>query len=174
MQHTASTQPDDMRLSRAWAARFLTGAGQLPISFTLDEQPITGIPDAWNPSAHARRIDANIIETIFEGMDPATGLQLRLSAWNILITRSWSGRPGSPMPGNNRRLCSATSRRWTAHLQARPPYFTTAMGILPARTGTLPRKHRCVKASRLPLPRWAAMPAIMPFRITGSCSRRVV
>jgi len=73
-----ATQPADMRRCRDWAARHLARAADLPISFWLDGQPVAGIPASWQPTASRRWIDANIIETVFEGADPATGLSLRV------------------------------------------------------------------------------------------------
>ncbi len=73
-----TTHPADMRKCQDWSARHLACAADLPISFTLDEQPIAGIPANWQPTASRRWIDANIEETVFEGTDPATGLSLRV------------------------------------------------------------------------------------------------
>ncbi|MEZ4863587.1 MAG: alpha-galactosidase [Caldilineaceae bacterium] len=70
--------PADMAQSRAWLEHFFTDATTLPLSFVLDEQPITGIPEAWQPVVHRRRIDANLTETVYEGRDPASGLQVRV------------------------------------------------------------------------------------------------
>ncbi len=50
-------------MSRSWAGRFLSGPASLPVSFRLDGRPAAGMPDAWQPAARRRRIDANIIET---------------------------------------------------------------------------------------------------------------
>jgi alpha-galactosidase len=67
-----------MTTIRAWATRALSSAAGLPISFSLDGQAIRGIPEAWQPVATRRVVDANITETVFEGTDPATGLQVRV------------------------------------------------------------------------------------------------
>ena len=72
------TTPEDMSKSRAWARRFFSRAADLPISFVLDGKAINGIPEEWQPVAHRRRIDANISETVFEGTDPRTGLNVRV------------------------------------------------------------------------------------------------
>jgi len=64
--------------SRAWAGRFLSGAADLPISFVLDDKAIGGIPEEWQPTSHGRRIDARICETVFEGNDARTGLNIRV------------------------------------------------------------------------------------------------
>jgi len=67
-----------MEKSREWAGRFLTGPAALPISFVLDERAITGIPEDWQPTSHRRRIDANILETVYEGSDAGTGLNVQV------------------------------------------------------------------------------------------------
>ncbi len=75
---TAATSPEDMRKSRAWTGRCLSGPAALPISFTFDGRAISGIPEAWQPTSRWRRIDANIFETIFEATDARTGLNVRV------------------------------------------------------------------------------------------------
>lgn len=72
------TTPEDMRMSRDVAARFLTDPSTLPLSFVLDETAIAGIPKDWHPVPIRRRIDATIIETVIEGTDPTTGLEIRV------------------------------------------------------------------------------------------------
>lgn len=72
------TRPEDMLKSRTWAAPFFSRAGDLPISFVLDGKTISGIPEEWQPVSNRRRIDANITETIFEGTDTRTGLNVRV------------------------------------------------------------------------------------------------
>ncbi|MCL4507354.1 MAG: alpha-galactosidase [Chloroflexi bacterium] len=71
-----TTTPEDMTMSRAWAARMFADASTLPISFVLSRQAVRGIPAAWQPAMRTRRIDANIFETVFEGADAATGLRV--------------------------------------------------------------------------------------------------
>lgn len=70
--------PDDMRQSRSWTARFIADPARLPISFLYDGKAIAGIPASWNPVIKKNRIDANILQTTFEGMDDATGLALKV------------------------------------------------------------------------------------------------
>src|ERR1700687_1362257 len=72
------TKPEDMLMSRTWAARYLSNAADLPISFVLNGQIIRGLPNAWQPIVNRRRIDANITETVFEGTDNKSGLQVRV------------------------------------------------------------------------------------------------
>src|SRR5713101_7766671 len=69
-----------MAQSRAWAEPLFAHAADLPISFVLDGSPVRGIPTAWRPSSRRRRIDANIIDTVFEGTDPGTRLNVRVES----------------------------------------------------------------------------------------------
>ncbi|MBI4553995.1 MAG: alpha-galactosidase [Candidatus Latescibacteria bacterium] len=73
-----TTHPEDMRKSREWAGRFITGSDALPVSFVLEERTIAGLPEDWQPVSSRRRIDATISETVFEGNDPRTGLNVRV------------------------------------------------------------------------------------------------
>ena len=75
--HTPTTA-EDMGKARKWAGRFLDGPTRLPISFGYGGKPVHGIPADWQPTSHKRRIDANLVETVFEGRDPATGLKIRV------------------------------------------------------------------------------------------------
>lgn len=72
------TTPEDMLKSREWAGRFFSRAADLPISFMFDGKAINGIPKEWQPVSHRRIIDANIVETVFEGNDAKTGLNIRI------------------------------------------------------------------------------------------------
>lgn len=67
-----------MAQGRAWTERFFSAAADLPISFKLNGQALRGIRKEWRPSSRRRMIDANIVETVFEGTDPGTGLTLRV------------------------------------------------------------------------------------------------
>lgn len=69
----SSTHRDDMTRSRAWENRYLCDATSLPITFKVDGTMVAGIPRNWNPTSKRRRIDANIVETVFEGKHPACG-----------------------------------------------------------------------------------------------------
>jgi len=72
------TQPEDMQKSREWTSRLTESPEGLPLSFVLDGKAVRGIPEGWNPTSKSRRIDANIMETVHEGRDPATGLSVRV------------------------------------------------------------------------------------------------
>ena len=72
------TTPEDMLKSRTAVGCFFSSATRLPISFVLEGKALGGIPEEWHPVAHRRRIDANISETVFEGIDARTGLKVRV------------------------------------------------------------------------------------------------
>lgn len=78
------TTPGDMSQSQACAERFFSRAIDLPISFVLNGKAISGIPEDWHPISSRRRIDANISETVFEGTDPGTGLNVRVECTQYL------------------------------------------------------------------------------------------
>ncbi|MFB3893980.1 MAG: alpha-galactosidase [Phycisphaerae bacterium] len=80
----AATTGRDMDLCRAWTGKFLSGGENLPISFKLDGKAVAGIPAAWRPTRTRRRVDANIIETVFDGRDGKTGLAVRVECVEYL------------------------------------------------------------------------------------------
>jgi len=77
------TKPEDMLKSREWASRFVNPSA-LPISFVFEGKTIAGIPAEWKPVSRRRRIDANIIETVLEGDDAKTGLNIRVECAEYL------------------------------------------------------------------------------------------
>ena len=79
-----STTPEDMLKSRSWAGHFVSAPENLPVSFLYDGKEITGIPSVWTPVCQKLRIDANLIETIFEGNDASTGLRVRVECLEYL------------------------------------------------------------------------------------------
>ncbi len=76
--HPAAPSRADMGAQGRLAAALLAGPSMLPISFTYGGRRIAGIPETWRPTAVRRRIDANIVETAFEGRDERTGLGIRV------------------------------------------------------------------------------------------------
>jgi alpha-galactosidase len=98
------TDPADMEKSREWTGRFLSGAGSLPVSFTLDGKAVTGIPSGWKPTMRKRRLDATMVETVFEGREPDTGLILRIECveyadYPVVEWTAWFTNTGSrPTP----------------------------------------------------------------------------
>jgi len=78
------TRLDDMDRGRGWTNRLFSSPTSLPISFMLDGKAVAGIPEDWGSRSSRRRIDANIIETVFEGHDAKTGLKLRIEYMEYL------------------------------------------------------------------------------------------
>ncbi|MEI6519244.1 MAG: alpha-galactosidase [bacterium] len=72
-----ATSPADMVKSRNWTGRYFSSPSKLPFSFYKDGKKIYGIPDDWYPTIVKKRIDANIVETVFEGIDSA-GLMVQV------------------------------------------------------------------------------------------------
>ena len=104
MYVSPATRPDDMTKSRMWAGRFISSPASLPIAFRLGGKTITGIPEDWKPVSRRRRIDANIIETVFEGNDPKIGLSIRAECveycdYPVVEWTAWFTNTGSqPTP----------------------------------------------------------------------------
>ena len=69
---------NDLAKRNAWAEHFLSDAAHLPIAFELEGQKLRGIPATWQPTAATRRLDANLLESVFEGHDPESGLHVRV------------------------------------------------------------------------------------------------
>jgi alpha-galactosidase len=67
-----------MAQPRCWTGAFSAAPSQLPFSFLYDGKKTNGIPDAWNPVTTTRRIDANMVETVYEGADGDSGLTVRV------------------------------------------------------------------------------------------------
>jgi alpha-galactosidase len=72
-----ATNPQDMVLSRTWTEAFLDAPATIPISFIYNGKKIKGIPATWKPTVTTRRVDANLIEHVFEGVSSRTGLKIR-------------------------------------------------------------------------------------------------
>ncbi len=72
------TQPADLIILRKWSGPFHGLPEKLPISFRCDGQLVRGIPAVWRPTVTTRRLDAHIIETVYEGTDPFTELTMRV------------------------------------------------------------------------------------------------
>ncbi len=80
----SGTTAADMEQCRRWSARFLSAAQDLPLSFRYDGARVRGIPAAWNPVVSRRRIDANLVETVFKGTEPQGDLHLRVECLEYL------------------------------------------------------------------------------------------
>ena len=121
---TPLTIPEDMKRSKAWTAANFGNPADLPISFDLDGETSHGIPAAWQPTIQRRRIDANLIETIFEGTDPHTGLTVRVELteyqdFPVVEWVAWLSNAGStPTPMIHDILALAACRREGSTVQA--------------------------------------------------------
>ena len=103
---TNQTQPEDMALGRAWSERFFSDPTDLPISFMLEGRAVRGLPANWQPTAQRRRVDANIVETIYSGADPDSGLALRVEVTqyqDFAVTEwvAWLSNPGASRSFND-------------------------------------------------------------------------
>ena len=81
METTASSmQPgsEDFARIRLWAGFFFARPENLPFSFVYAGQEIRGIPAAWKPVQRSRRLDANLVETVYEATDPTGALKIRV------------------------------------------------------------------------------------------------
>ena len=79
-----ATLPADMLKSRQYIARFLSNPGRLPIGLKIDGRTVTGIPEDWKPVIRKRRIDANLVDAVFEGADPTNGIAVRVECLEYL------------------------------------------------------------------------------------------
>jgi alpha-galactosidase len=77
-KNDSMTQPEDLEQSRIRTKHLFSKADRLPISFNYDGKKFSGIPNHFRPVHRIRRMDSNLIETIFEGEDPETHLNIRL------------------------------------------------------------------------------------------------
>lgn len=88
----------DMEKNRTLTKRFFQCEATLPISFIYNDKKIRGIPCEWNPVHRKYRIDSNIIQTIYEGNDINTGLNIKVECleyfdypvveWTALFTNN--------------------------------------------------------------------------------------
>ena len=75
---TSKISPSDMAQSRLWTADYFSNPNNLPVSFLYSGKRIEGIPESWNPTEQKSRIDANILQTVFAGLDQETGLATKV------------------------------------------------------------------------------------------------
>ncbi|MCX7805613.1 MAG: alpha-galactosidase [Planctomycetota bacterium] len=100
----AATKREDMILSRALKARFFSSPSGLPVSFRLDDAPVAGIPGTWKPAFRRRQIDARLVETVFKGLAPGGGLEVRVECleyldYPVIEWTAWlANRGGAPTP----------------------------------------------------------------------------
>ena len=163
MNTTASTSPADMEQLHVWTARYFASAKQLPVAFNLGGKAIAGFPDRWQATTRRQRIEANLVETVYEGTDPVTGLRLRVEVteyqdYPVVEWVAWLTNMGTAPtpPSRATRRCSTIATATTAAPRATPP-------------STRPSPRATRSASR----RKAGTPATARGRTSGCCSRRV-
>jgi hypothetical protein len=74
----------DMNISHSHIGKLFLSPESLPFSFTYNGRRISGIPDEWRPVSKKRRMDSNLLETVYEGNDVHTGLQVCLECMEYL------------------------------------------------------------------------------------------
>ncbi|HOU14264.1 MAG TPA: alpha-galactosidase [Anaerolineae bacterium] len=135
------TQPADMAKSRTWTSHWFANAADLPIAFVLDDRVIHGIPAAWNPSRKHRLLDANLIETVFTGQDPHTGLSVRVECleyrdYPVVEWVAWftnTGQEATPILRDIRALDGAFSGKAPALYHCNGDFYS-AEGYTPQET----------------------------------------
>ena len=164
-------KPEDMLKSRAWAKRFFSSAADLPISFVLDEKAIHGIPQEWHPVLNRRRIDANISETVFEGTDARTGLNVRVECteyhdYPVMEWVAWFTNKGQE-PTPIIRDILALDGTFTGS----SPVLYHCNGDFYSAEGYTPQETPLPAGDASVLPPTAAVPVTAHFPTTASCSR---
>ena len=142
---TNQTQPEDMAVGRAWSERFFSNAADLPVSFLLDGRATQGLPAPWQPTAQSRRVDANIVETVYSGADPDSGLTVQVEVTqyqDFPVTEwvAWLSNPSSvPSPLiSELRALDAAFNGPTPTLQHSNGDFNSATGYTPRQTALDP------------------------------------
>jgi len=107
----SATQPEDMARNRK-VAQWLSGPDVLPIAFTYDGEAVTGIPMDWKPLSRQRRIDANIVETVFGAHDPGPGC---ISGWSVSNTSTIRSSTSESLACLPFRPIPFSSSHWGAH-----------------------------------------------------------
>lgn len=79
MKALEDTSADRERL-RGWVDALLDDPGSLPVSFGYGGHQIQGIPAEWSPMTRRQVAAPGVIERVWEGRDPASGLDVRIEA----------------------------------------------------------------------------------------------
>lgn len=138
-----------MAVLRAWTEGWFRAPGSLPVTFTYGDQRVAGIPAGWSPQVQSRRVDANIVETIYRGREPRTGLEIRVEAlayadypvveWTAWLTNGADGP--SEMIGDLRVL--------DAPIAARSPVLYHCNGDFQHEEGYTPEETPLEAGTRL-------------------------
>lgn len=75
------TSSMDMQILRMFAGDFVSAPDRMPVTFKYGGKEYRGIPASYNPAVTKKIIDANITEIVFDGTDPATGLNIRIECY---------------------------------------------------------------------------------------------
>lgn len=67
-----------------WSRGLFDDPQHLPTSFTYRGERVRGIPAEWSPTRKTRRVSSTITETVFQGTEPETGLELRIEVLRYL------------------------------------------------------------------------------------------
>lgn len=74
----------DWARTKEWTGDMFGDPGHLPTSFEYQGRRIRGIPPNWSPTTQTRRVTSTITETVFEGRESETGLELRVEVVRYL------------------------------------------------------------------------------------------
>ena len=74
----SATSAADMDQCRLWTHAFLADPSALPVTFQFDGKPVRGIPADWNPTAAKSQLNDSILQTVYAGKEPQTGLALKI------------------------------------------------------------------------------------------------
>ncbi len=163
-----------MSQSREWTGRFISGLAELPISFVFDGGATSGIPPEWQPVTSRRRVDANIIETVFEGTEAGSGLNLRVECteyqdYPVVEWVAWFSNKGhetTPVISDILAVDGAFT--------GSSPVLYHCNGDFNSEEGYTPWRLRCALETRWALPPTVAGPATAHSPTTASCSRAAV
>ena len=78
MDKTNKTTLKDMELLREWASPFFLDSEKIPIEYKIGGVTYKGIPKNFNPTIRHRIINANIIEHIYVGVEPDSGIEVKV------------------------------------------------------------------------------------------------
>ncbi len=173
-QITPATTADDLRQSRRWTDHFFSAPENIPVSFLYNGKEVRGIPSEWNPVSQTHRIDANILETVFEGTDPQTGLNLRVEClhytdYPVVEWTAWLTNNGSaPTP------IISDLQGLDGTFAGASPVLNHCNGDFNSETGYTPQDTSLEEGKALTFaPNWRVGPATGRFPTSASPSRSV-
>jgi alpha-galactosidase len=99
-----AVRPADHERTRAWTDHLLGKPWQLPVSFQYGGVPVRGIPREWSPTSRPRVASPAVLEKVYEGRDPSTGLGVRVEVvrykdFPVIEWTAWfTNHSGNPTP----------------------------------------------------------------------------